>query len=150
MLPELDSLMAHIGRFSQSLASSCKRDTLQDLRPTEMPSKTCTVANTSLASNVVAYLVPPSIREGASCLVITLAVMLLRIELCLKAVRCSGGLRTRRIVKLQADTCGALRRRNVRGSLDAVTKYCRRIRDAIAEEGATADYGLAAWFQQHI
>ncbi len=51
-----------------------------------MLSKTCIVANTSLASNVVAYLVPLSIREGASCLVITLAAMLLRIELCLKAV----------------------------------------------------------------
>ncbi len=143
-------MMTHIGRFSQSPASSCKRDTLQDLRPTEMPSKTCIVANTSLASNVVAYLVPLSIREGASCLFITLAVTLLRIELYLKAVRCSGGLRIRRIVKLQADTCGALRRRNVRGALAAVTKYCRRIRDAITEEGATADYGVAAWAQQHV
>ncbi len=150
MLPELDSLMAHIGRCSQSLASSCKRDTLQDLRPTEMLSKTCIVANASLASEVVTYLVPLSMREGASCLVITSAVILLRIELCLKAVRCSGGLRIRRIAKLQADTSGALRRRNVGGALAAVTKYYPRIRDAIAEEGAIADYGVAAWFQQHV
>ncbi len=97
--------------------------------------------------------------------------MLLRIALCLKAVlqcvdlicsrsglldiatklcRCSGDLRIRRIVKLQADPCGGLRRRNVRGALAAVTKYCPRIRDAIAEEGAIADYGVAAWFQQHV